>query len=87
MIVRHSPHIRRAEDSLIDAVEMAWDDLSIGMVNTLCACGRTQASAFRAVAAGRDAMLAMIEAEDRVHDRIARDAALASIQGRLADAR
>lgn len=87
MNVRHSPHIRRAEDSLIDAVEMAWDDLSVGMVNTLCACGRTQASAFRAVAAGRDAMLAVIEAEDRILGQIAHRVAQAAIREGSADGR
>lgn len=87
MMLHQLRDVRYPQDSLLDAVEMAWDDLSVGMVKALCTYGRTHASAFRAVAAGRDAMLAMIEAEDRVHERIARDAALASLKGGLADVR
>ena len=87
MNMRRSPHVRYPDDGLLDAVEMAWDDLSLGIVETLCGLGRSHASAFRAVAAGRDAMLAVIEAEDRIHDRIALDAARIAVKEGLADAR
>lgn len=63
--------VRRETDSLLDEVEMAFDDYGLLIIRAALAWGYSDAIAWAAAAAARDGALCIIEAEENRRARLA----------------